>query len=195
MMFSSSILENILYGNLKATNSEIEQAALTANCQDFVETGNLFKWDFTADSLAATMIKNKQIIVQKIGEQKYNNELQMIQQIDDEDEQGLMNRITIDFRDNSLKDKELPKGYNEYVGVDGARLSLDQKQRLSIARAIVYKPRVLLVDDLLETLHPQQARLGLLKVEHHNFTTRLAQRLYHSLGGFPATTEVVGGDV
>ena len=24
MMFSSSILENILYGNLKATNSEIE---------------------------------------------------------------------------------------------------------------------------------------------------------------------------
>ena len=58
----------------------------------------MFKWDFTADSLAATMIKNKQLIIDKIGEQKYNNELQIIQNIDDEDDQGIHNRITIDFR-------------------------------------------------------------------------------------------------
>lgn len=136
------------------------------------------------------MIKNKQIIVQKIGEQKYNNELQMIQQIDDEDEQGLMNRITIDFRDSSLKDKELPKGYNEYVGVDGARLSLDQKQRLSIARAIVYKPRVLLVDDTILKYNQSGAakvktalenamkeNTAILFTERVNYASRLVEKL------------------
>ena len=71
-------MENILYGNLEAKNSQIEEAAMTANCEDFVVSGKLFDWNFTAESLASTMVKNRQVIVNKIGEQRYNNELALM---------------------------------------------------------------------------------------------------------------------
>ena len=51
-MFNNSILENILYGNLAAKNSEIEQAAKTANCEEFIEEAKFYRWNFTAGSLA-----------------------------------------------------------------------------------------------------------------------------------------------
>ena len=36
-IFNFNILENIVYGKLDCTNSEIQQAALTANCIEFIE--------------------------------------------------------------------------------------------------------------------------------------------------------------
>lgn len=71
------------------------------------------------------MVENRQMIVSKIGEQKYNNELALMQQIGNDDEDGVFKTYSIDQRNQDLKDKDLAKGYNEQVGIDGCRMSID----------------------------------------------------------------------
>jgi ATP-binding cassette subfamily B protein len=84
VIFSASALENIRYGKLDATDSEVIDAAIAANADKFV--------------------------------------------------------------------RELPNGYNSYLGERGIRLSGGQRQRIAIARALLKNPPILLLDEATSSL-------------------------------------------
>ncbi|MDF7825443.1 ABC transporter ATP-binding protein [Pontiellaceae bacterium B12227] len=85
--------------------------------------------------------------------------------------------------------EELPDGLDARIGVDGARLSGGQMQRLSIARAIVRDPKVLILDEATSALdmeserHIQSALDALMKdrttliVAHRISTVENADRI------------------
>lgn len=97
-LFNGTIRENILYGNLAATEAELVQAARAANCHDFIA--------------------------------------------------------------------KLPQGYDSRVGERGVKLSVGEKQRVSIARAILKNAPILVLDEATASVDTATERLIQEALEH-----------------------------
>lgn len=83
---------------------------------------------------------------------------------------------------------ELPDGYDTMLGEEGSKLSVGQKQRLVIARAILADPAILILDEATSALDTESERL-LQKALDHIMQNRTSFVIAHRL------STIVGADM
>ena len=135
ILFNYTVYENILYGNMQASNKEILEAAFKANVMEFIER---FKYENDIENIdkSYTLLreeveKYKQEIIPEFGEKEFKTVLEYITRYEEEEinTKGKFEAIEgiIDYRDESLKEVRLNDGFYKACGVRGNRLSGGQK--------------------------------------------------------------------
>ena len=110
VLFSTTVMENIRYGRLDATDDEVLAASIAANCDEFI--------------------------------------------------------------------RQLPNGYQTLIGERGLNLSGGQRQRLSIARAILKNPRILILDEATSALDDLMVGRTSFVIAHRLSTIFNADRIF-----------------
>lgn len=106
-IFNYNIMDNVLYGKLNATNSEILNATTIANCNEFIEKGQLDALDETPTGLISEMVNNKLELVRLMGQEKYDSDLDVLKKLEElEVKKGTFLAMDgdVDTREASLKD-------------------------------------------------------------------------------------------
>lgn len=129
-LFNYTVKENILYGNLKASNKQIYEACEIANALEFVESQSLVEaFDDTASSLKAAWESDsfKQKMIEKLGEDGYKKQLEMLCKLDlKEDAEGtfLAVKNDLDVRTpEEIGTVTLHPGFEVSCGNRGSKLS------------------------------------------------------------------------
>ncbi len=88
-------------------------------------------------------------------------------------------------------------GYNTYVGERGVTLSGGQKQRISIARALIKKPKILILDDCLSAVdtETEETILNNLYNVSKNITTLIVSHRISSLKNADTIIVVENGSI
>ncbi|WP_185851511.1 ABC transporter ATP-binding protein [Blattabacterium cuenoti] len=76
--------------------------------------------------------------------------------------------------------KKLPKEYNTVIGYNGNKLSLGQKQRISIARAVLKNPPILILDEATSSLDTE-SEIAVQKALNHMMKNRTLLVIAHRL--------------
>ena len=131
-LFNYNITENILYGKLKAHNSEIKEAATIANAIEFIESQNVSssKYEDNAEILLKELDMKAKQVVQDTSANEYREKRKALAEIiKKERKKGHFVAVEgdIDTRNPELKDEALHPGFKIECGLKGSKLSGGQK--------------------------------------------------------------------
>lgn len=84
----------------------------------------------------------------------------------------------------------LPQGYATMLGRRGARLSVGQKQRIAIARALIRKPEVLILDEPTAPLDPA-SEAALMRTLHEIARDRIVLIVAHRAGTLASCDRII----